>query len=53
MELEKEFGIPDAIKIVKTSRLRFPGHMIKKPEDLPHKKLNLLQNHNERSAEEA
>jgi hypothetical protein len=34
-ELNKEFVIPNALNVTKTSRLRYAGHMIRRPEDLP------------------
>jgi hypothetical protein len=36
-ELDKEFNSPNAPNVTKTSRLRFAGHMIRRPEDLPQK----------------
>ena len=36
-ELEREFDSPNVINVVKTSRLRYAGHMIRRPEDLPQK----------------
>jgi hypothetical protein len=36
-ELEKEFDSPNALNVTKTSRLRYAGHMISRPEDLPQK----------------
>jgi hypothetical protein len=33
-ELDKEFNSPNALNVTKTKRLRFGGHMIKRPEDL-------------------
>jgi hypothetical protein len=33
-ELEREFDSPCVINIVKTNRLRYAGHMIRRPEDL-------------------
>jgi hypothetical protein len=38
-ELDKEFNSPNALNVTKTSRLRYAGHMIRKPEDLPQKAL--------------
>jgi hypothetical protein len=38
-ELEREFDSPNVLNITKTSRLRYAGHMIRKPEDLPQKAL--------------
>jgi hypothetical protein len=36
-ELDKEFNSPNALNVTKTSRLRYAGHMIRRPEDLPQK----------------
>jgi hypothetical protein len=36
-ELDREFDNPSIINVVKTSRLRYAGHMIRRPEDLPQK----------------
>jgi hypothetical protein len=36
-ELEEEFDRPCVINLVKTNRLRYAGHMIRRPEDLPQK----------------
>jgi hypothetical protein len=38
-ELDKEFESPNALNVTKTSRLRYAGHMIRRPEDLPQKAL--------------
>jgi hypothetical protein len=38
-ELDKEFNSPNALNVTKTNRLRYAGHMIRKPEDLPQKPL--------------
>jgi hypothetical protein len=38
-ELDKEFDSPNALNITKTSRLRYSGHIIRRPEDLPQKAL--------------
>jgi hypothetical protein len=38
-ELEREFNTPNVLNVMKTSRLRFAGHMIRRPEDLPQKAL--------------
>jgi hypothetical protein len=32
-ELDKEFDSPNALNVTKTSRLRYTGHMIRKPEN--------------------
>jgi hypothetical protein len=34
-ELDKEFDSPNALNVKKTTRLRYAGHMIRRPEDLP------------------
>jgi hypothetical protein len=36
-ELDKEFDNPNALNITKTSRLRYAGHIIRRPEDLSQK----------------
>jgi hypothetical protein len=36
-EIQREFDSPCVINIVKTNRLRYTGHMIRRPEDLPQK----------------
>jgi hypothetical protein len=36
-ELDKEFDSPNALNVTKTSRLRYAGHMIRRPEDLSKK----------------
>jgi hypothetical protein len=38
-EPDKEFDSPNALNITKTSRLRYAGHIIRRPEDLPQKDL--------------
>jgi hypothetical protein len=38
-ELDKEFDSPNPLNVTKTSRLRYAGHMIKRPKDLPQKAL--------------
>jgi hypothetical protein len=38
-ELDREFDSPNARYVIKTSRLRYAGHMIREPEDLPQKAL--------------
>jgi hypothetical protein len=40
LELDKEFNSLNALNITKTSRLRYVGHMIRRPEDLPQKALS-------------
>jgi hypothetical protein len=34
-ELERKFNSPNALNVTKTSRLRYTGHIIRRPEDLP------------------
>jgi hypothetical protein len=34
-ELERKFNSPNALNFTKTSRLRYAGHIIRRPEDLP------------------
>jgi hypothetical protein len=38
-KLEREFDSPNVLNVTKTSRLRYAGHMIRRPEDLPQKTL--------------
>jgi hypothetical protein len=38
-EIDKEFDSPNALNVTKTSRLRYAGHMIRRPEELPQKAL--------------
>jgi hypothetical protein len=38
-ELEREFDSPNVLNVTKTSRLRYAGHMIRRPVDLPQKAL--------------
>jgi sugar lactone lactonase YvrE len=38
-ELDKEFNSPNDLNVTKTNRLRYAGHMIRRPEDLPQKAL--------------
>jgi hypothetical protein len=38
-ELNREFDSPNALNVMKTSRLRYVGHMIRRPENLPQKAL--------------
>jgi hypothetical protein len=38
-ELDKEFDNPNALNVTKTSRLRYAGCMIRRPEDLPQRAL--------------
>jgi hypothetical protein len=39
LELEREFDSPNVLNVTKTSRLRYAGHMIRRPKDLPQKAL--------------
>jgi hypothetical protein len=36
-ELEREFDSPNVLNVTKTTRFRYAGHMIRRPEDLPQK----------------
>jgi hypothetical protein len=38
-ELDKEFNSPNVLNVTKTNRLRYAGHMIRRPEDLTQKAL--------------
>jgi hypothetical protein len=38
-ELEREFDSPNVLNVTKTSRLRYAGHMIRRPKDPPQKAL--------------
>jgi hypothetical protein len=38
-ELDKEFNSTNALNVTRTSRLRYAGHTIRRPEDLPQKAL--------------
>jgi hypothetical protein len=38
-ELEREFDSPNVLNVTKTNRLRYAGHMIRRPEELPQKAL--------------
>jgi hypothetical protein len=38
-ELKRESDNPNVLNVTKTSRLRYAGHMIRRPEDLPQKAL--------------
>jgi hypothetical protein len=40
-ELQREFDSPYVVNIVKTNKFYYPGHMIKRPEDLPPKAIFL------------
>jgi hypothetical protein len=48
-ELVKEFYIPNVLNVSKTSRLRYAGHMIRRPEDLPQKALFIAQTNGRRN----
>jgi hypothetical protein len=39
LELDRDFDSPSALNVMKTSRLCYAGHMIRRPEDLPQKAL--------------
>jgi hypothetical protein len=36
-ELDKEFNSPNALNVTKSSKLRYAGHMIRRPQDLSQK----------------
>jgi hypothetical protein len=38
-ELDKEFNSSNALNVTKTSRLRYAGHLVRRPADLPQKAL--------------
>jgi hypothetical protein len=38
-EREREFDSPNVLNVTKTIRLRYAGHMFRRPEDLPQKAL--------------
>jgi hypothetical protein len=38
-KFDKEFNTPNALNVTKTNRLRYAGHIIRRPEDLPQKAL--------------
>jgi hypothetical protein len=38
-ELNEEFNSPNVLNVTKARRLRYAGHMIRRPEDLPQKPL--------------
>jgi hypothetical protein len=38
-ELDKEFDSPNDLNVTKRTRLRYAGHMIRRPKDLPQKTL--------------
>jgi hypothetical protein len=42
-ELDKDFDSLNALNVTKTSRLRYAGHMIRRPEDLPQKALFIVK----------
>jgi hypothetical protein len=43
-ELDKEFDSPNSLNVTKTSRLRYAGHMIRRPKDLPHRSFRAKPN---------
>jgi hypothetical protein len=43
MVLDREFDNPSVINVVKTSRLRYAGHMIRRPEDLQQKAIFIAE----------
>jgi hypothetical protein len=50
-ELDKELDSPNAPIVTKTSRLRYAGHMIRRPEDLPQKVLFRVKSNGRRNQE--
>jgi hypothetical protein len=38
-EIDRESNTPNALNVTKTSRMRYAGHLIRIPEDLPQKAL--------------
>jgi hypothetical protein len=38
-ELEREFDSPNALNVTKIRKVRYAGHVIRRPEDLPQKTL--------------
>jgi hypothetical protein len=48
-ELDKGLNSPNALNETKTSRLRYAGHMIRRPEDLPQKALFRAKPHGKRN----
>jgi hypothetical protein len=48
-ELDKEFNNPNVVNVTKTSRLRYAGHMIRRPEDLSQRASIQSQTHTEKS----
>jgi hypothetical protein len=38
-KLDKKLDSPNALNVTKTNKLRYAGHMIRRPEDLPQKAL--------------
>jgi hypothetical protein len=50
-ELDKEFNSPKALNVTKTSRLRYAGHMVRRPEDLPQKALFRVKPNKRRNQE--
>jgi hypothetical protein len=47
-ELQREFDSPCVINIVKTNRLSYAGHMIRRPEDLPQKAIFIARQQGKR-----
>jgi hypothetical protein len=43
-ELDKEFDSPNSLNVTKTSRLRYAGHMTRRPKDLPHRSFRAKPN---------
>jgi hypothetical protein len=43
-ELDREFDNSTVINVVKTSRLRYAGHMVRRPGDLPQKASEAARN---------
>jgi hypothetical protein len=50
-ELEREFDSPNVLNVTKTHRLRYAGHMIRRPEDLPQKALFRVKSNGRRNQE--
>jgi hypothetical protein len=50
-ELDKEFNSLNALNVTKTSRLRYAGHMIRRPKDLPQKALFRVKPNRRRNQE--
>jgi hypothetical protein len=47
-ELSREFNSPYVVNVVKTNILRYAGHMIRRPEDLPQKAILIARPHETR-----